>query len=141
VRAKEGGPSGATMRHVLLTIATHANKDLLAWPTMRTLMKETRLYEHAVSDHVNLAIEEGWIERVKVKGEGKGWKNAVYRLSLPNGVAVSATASPAHAVAPIATRQAAHGVADGVAVNGDGVAPEADMVLRVAQSIEYYLTS
>ena len=77
------GPTNPTTRHVLLTLATHINKEGKAWPTTLTLTAETALTERSVCTHLEIAANEGWIERMASKGKGKAWKNYTYRLVIP----------------------------------------------------------
>ena len=77
------GPTNPTTRHVLLTLATHINIEGKAWPTTLTLTAETALTERSVCTHLEIAANEGWIERMASKGKGKAWKNYTYRLVIP----------------------------------------------------------
>ena len=77
----KGGPVNPTTRHVLLTLATYAGRDLKAYPSTMTLAGATALSERAVCTHLEIATQEGWITRV-LRGEGKGWRNYIYTLAM-----------------------------------------------------------
>jgi hypothetical protein len=67
---------------VLLTLATHVNRDLQCWPTTKLLTAETGLSERSVCTHLEIADQEGWIKRTD-RRTGKGWKNYIYTLTIP----------------------------------------------------------
>lgn len=81
----DGGPPSPTTRHVLLTLATHADPQGVAWPSIKKLMSETRLSNRAVIEHLHNAETAGWIKRSATR-EGKGWRHSVYTLTVPNSV-------------------------------------------------------
>ena len=89
------GPANPTTRLVMLTLATYTGRDLVAYPSAMTLAAATALTERAVRTHLDIAEQEGWIRRT-LRGEGKGWRNYVYTLSLP-----SLRAEPHSAAGPI----------------------------------------
>jgi predicted transcriptional regulator len=85
----ERGPC-ATARLVGLVLATHMNKELVAWPSIQVLSKETGLSDRAVGTHLQGLEDERWIAR-SLRGEGKGWRNYLYRLTCPKPPEVTAT--------------------------------------------------
>jgi len=85
----EHGPPEATTRHVLLTLATHANPEMTCWPSIEVLSKETSLSVRSVGTHLQLAAQDGWIQRTP-KRQGKNWKNYFYTLTMPSPRAVAA---------------------------------------------------
>lgn len=79
------GPANPTTRHVLLTVATHINKQQgTAWPSIRMLMAETLLSNRCVIEHLHCAETDGWIKRSSVLGEGKAWRRSVYTPVVPD---------------------------------------------------------
>lgn len=80
------GPPSGTRRHVLLALATHLDRDGMAWPSIATLAAETCLTERTVITHLERAVREGWIQR-EFKRRGKDWRHYVYTVTLPRSVA------------------------------------------------------
>ena len=64
-------------------LATHANRELMCWPPITLLSRESRLAERSIITHLQNAVRDGWITR-KRKGQGKGWKNYNYTLIVPS---------------------------------------------------------
>ena len=79
----ESGPANPTTRHVLLTLATHVNREGQAWPSQKILAAETGLTERSICVHLKLAVDEGWLNRA-THGNGKGWRNHIYTITLPS---------------------------------------------------------
>jgi len=140
----ERGPVNPTTRHVLLTLATHAGRDLTAYPSTKTLASETALTERAVCTHLELAAQEGWIARA-LRGEGKGWKSHIYTLTVPVPLPTEprSAAYPPHGTEP---RSAANG--NGAERDAEGAEPGAlgaersdNMVLNDVQSNNVLNTS
>ncbi|MEX3691860.1 helix-turn-helix domain-containing protein [Paraburkholderia sp. BR14263] len=76
----------STTRHVLLTLACHVNdagED--AYPSTRTLARETGLSERSVCTHLDLAEEEGWFVKRKHGYGGQKWARNQYYPSIPEG--------------------------------------------------------
>jgi hypothetical protein len=81
--ASVAGPGSPTTRHVLLTLATHADRAGKAFPSIKTLAGETGLSGRAVVQHVQIAVQDGWLMREKTKRDGQGWRRSTYWLRLP----------------------------------------------------------
>ena len=72
-------------RHILLTLAFHMNpQGGQCFPSIATLMRETRLSNRTIITHLERAVSEGWITRVS-RGTGKGWKRHEYNICFPSG--------------------------------------------------------
>ena len=71
-----------TVRLVLLALAYHANKDSLAWPSLKTLEKETGIDERKVRVALEVLQENSWIK--KVAGHKPGKAGVKYLLTLPS---------------------------------------------------------
>ena len=85
--ATEHGPRSPTTRHVLLTLALHMAVDgSRAFPSEQRLAQETGLSERAVSTHLRLASEQGWIVRRRRRQVGKDWAQYVYQAAVPAGL-------------------------------------------------------
>jgi DNA-binding transcriptional MocR family regulator len=95
------GPSSPTTRHVLLTLALHMAADgSRAFPSEQRLAQETGLSERAVSTHLRLASEQGWIVRRRLRQAGKDWAQYVYQAAVP---ATRSAPEPGSGPTPIAT--------------------------------------
>ena len=73
-----------TVRLVLLALAYHANKDSHAWPSAKTLEKETGIDERKVRVALEVLQENSWIK--KVAGYKPGKAGTKYLLTLPSFV-------------------------------------------------------
>ncbi len=81
--ASENGPASPTTRLVLLVLASHMDLDGgSCFPSVRTLIGETGLSNRSVLDHLKLAADAGWIERLE-SGTGQGWKRHAYQAEVP----------------------------------------------------------
>jgi hypothetical protein len=80
----EAGPPSATTRHVLLTLATHADRAGKAFPSIKTLANETALSKRAVVQHIKVAVLDGWLIRGTALCEGQAWRRSTYVLSIPS---------------------------------------------------------
>ena len=81
----------STTRLVLLTLACHVNdagED--AYPSTKTLAKETGLSERAVCTHLDLAEAQGWFVVRKHGYGGQKWKRHQYYPCIPEGFEVAA---------------------------------------------------
>ncbi len=78
-----GDPSTSNIRGSLLTLGTHANRDLKCWPAIALLAAETGLHERTVRECMTFAEQTGWIHREPRKEGGQAWRNYVYTLTLP----------------------------------------------------------
>ncbi len=84
--ASEHGPH-PTMRHVLLTLSLHMNADgSSCYPSIRRLAVESGLHRGTVNRHLQLAEEDGWLDRTLRGLQGQGWKRLEYRPAFPRGV-------------------------------------------------------
>lgn len=83
---KKRGPKGSTIRHVLLTLATHVHrKDAECWPTVRLLAEECDLSVRSVIDQLEIAAKEGWIKKKFARNDRMKHAGQVYTLTLPSG--------------------------------------------------------
>lgn len=85
-----------TTRHVLLTISCHMNdRGEGCFPSMRELARETGRSLRAVCEHINVAIEAGWLVRFEHGYRGQRWKRSEYRPGWPPAAeGVDATSTP-----------------------------------------------
>jgi hypothetical protein len=82
--ASQRGPASPTTRHVLLTLGLHMASDgSRAFPSENRLALETGLSERAVSTHLRIAIQLGWIVRKRERQIGKDWAQYFYRAAIP----------------------------------------------------------
>lgn len=82
------------MRHVLLTLSLHMNADgSSCYPSIRRLAVESGLHMGTVSKHLQLAQEDGWLERTLRGMSGQGWRRLEYRPAFPEGVRTEHTPS------------------------------------------------
>lgn len=83
--ASMSGPS-ATTRHVLLTLALHADADGgSCFPSTRLLEQRTGLSRRTVEGRLRDAERDGWISREPC-GEGQAWRHMSYTLTFPMNV-------------------------------------------------------
>jgi DNA-binding transcriptional ArsR family regulator len=59
------------------------NRELVAWPSIELLSRETGLSDRTVGTHLQTLEDQGWIARSRRSREGKGWRNYQYRLTRP----------------------------------------------------------
>lgn len=131
VISKHGGPSSSTTRHVLLTLATHVDRELVAFPSIETLTGESGLSDRAVRMHLALAERGGWIQRSARREGGKAWANYVYRLTLPQVAAASSAGAIHEGAAADAAASSPEGPAslsEGAALHSEGAAPDSTLV-------------
>lgn len=76
------GPASSVTRHILLTLAIHADRYLKCFPTIKLIAREAAVSERTVCTHLEKAVAEGWLKR-SYRGNGKQWKNYVYTLTVP----------------------------------------------------------
>ena len=79
------GPANSTTRHILLTIATHADRrTLTTYVGLRTLARETGLSDRTVCSHLmEPAMHGGWITRTPRPGGGQWRTGFEYALTIP----------------------------------------------------------
>lgn len=129
--SKHGGPARSTTRHVLLTLATHVDRDLVAFPSIETLTGESGLSDRAVRMHLTIAERGGWIQRSARREGGKAWANYVYRLTLPPVAAASSAGAIYEGAAADAAASSPEGPAslsEGAAPHSEGPAPDGTLV-------------
>lgn len=80
-----------TRKLVLLTLATFVNRHGVAFPTQVQLAVACGMKERAIRKHLALAIEEDWIERVRV---GRSGVASEYVLKLSTASAPTGTRVP-----------------------------------------------
>ena len=74
----------STTKLVLMALSTHINKETgLAFPSIRTLMKETSLGSEAVVKHIGDAKKAGWIEIGNHGYQDQRWARKSYRPRIP----------------------------------------------------------
>lgn len=75
----------ATMRHILLTLSLHMDRNLSScWPSIKTLAARTGLNEKTVRNQLKQAEKQGWIKRGIMGANGKGWRLYCYVGTFPN---------------------------------------------------------
>lgn len=78
----------STTKLVLFVIAEYANSiDDTCWPSLEQLAERASLSTRAVTEHLGVAEEAGWIRRWKSRKGGRKWAHAHYRLTVPEDVA------------------------------------------------------
>jgi len=83
--ASATGPDSATMRHILLTLSLHMDRNLSScWPSIKTLAARTGLNEKTVRNQLKQAEKKGWIKRGTRGANGKGWRLYCYVGKVPN---------------------------------------------------------
>jgi len=127
----ERGPASGTTRHVLLTLATHVDRELVAFPSVETLTDESGLSNRTVRTHLAIAERDGWINRSARREGGKAWANYVYKLTLPPaGAAADAGAMDEGAATDAAAPppQGAASLSEGAATVAEGAATDSTLV-------------
>jgi len=96
--ASEQGPASATTRHVLMTLSIHMEADGgNAFPSEDLLALETALTTRAVSTHLRLAVDQGWLRRYRERRRGKAWAQYFYQAAIPAHVDAPERRSPPQA--------------------------------------------
>lgn len=89
-----GGPGTIVTRAVLCGIAKHADKKTgECWPSVKTLAANLNSNRQTVADHIAIAVEAGWLEKVERDG-----KSHVFRLTLPTEGADRTSTGPANEI-------------------------------------------
>ncbi|WLE60250.1 helix-turn-helix domain-containing protein [Burkholderia plantarii] len=79
----------ATTKLVLFVVAEYTNGvDETAWPALETIAEKATLSIRAVTKHLSLAGELGWLTRWKSRRPDRKWAHAHYRLSIPEHAAL-----------------------------------------------------
>jgi hypothetical protein len=77
-----------TTKLVLFVIAEYANSiDDTCWPSIDEIAGRATLTARAVSKHLGVAEQAGWIRRWKSRKAGRKWAHGHYRLTVPEDVA------------------------------------------------------
>lgn len=79
-------PSGRKL--VLLVLATYVNRHGIAFPTQTQLADACGMKERAIRGHLSAAIEEGWIERLRVGRSGVASEYQLSTGTVPTGTDV-----------------------------------------------------
>lgn len=129
------GPPSPVTRHVALAVATHADREGYAYPSMRLLATETALSERAVVLHVQMAVEQGWLTCRQAAGQGQAWKRNIYRLSIPEGAAPRSAPLPPQGT----DRHAAPTTAEGTqrVILAEGTDPGAEGAARHSEGTDF----
>ncbi|WP_246795641.1 helix-turn-helix domain-containing protein [Burkholderia perseverans] len=78
----------ATTKLVLFVVAEYTNGvDETCWPALETIAEKATLSIRAVTKHLSLAGELGWLTRWRSRRPDRKWAHAHYRLSIPDHVA------------------------------------------------------
>ncbi|USS42767.1 helix-turn-helix domain-containing protein [Burkholderia glumae] len=79
----------ATTKLVLFVVGEHTNGiDETCWPSLDRIAELASLSVRAVSKHLTLSVELGWLTRWKSRRPDRQWAHAHYRLSIPEGAAL-----------------------------------------------------
>jgi hypothetical protein len=85
----------ATTRHVLLTISCFMNElGDGCYPTQEQIAEATGLSIRAVREHVDTAVEAGWLTRQEHGFKGQKWRNYEYAAAWPETQHVDKGAEP-----------------------------------------------
>lgn len=82
------GPKASTTRLVLLCLSLHMNEQgENCFPSITRLATESALSRKSVIDHLQLAEDEGWIDRQeRPERNGQGWRRMQYSPKIPPGI-------------------------------------------------------
>lgn len=87
-RAMTASDLPGTTKLVLFVIAEYANSiDDTCWPSIEEIAARATLTTRAVSKHLGVAEQAGWIMRWKSRKSGRKWAHGHYRLTVPENVA------------------------------------------------------
>ena len=87
-RAMTASDLPGTTKLVLFVIAEYANSiDDTCWPSIDEIAGRATLTARAVSKHLGVAEQAGWIKRWKSRKSGRKWAHGHYRLTVPEEVA------------------------------------------------------
>jgi len=77
----------STTKHVLQTISIHFMDENggRCYPTVEQLMQKTSLSNRCVIDHLNLAVDKGWLKHTPY-GKGQAWRRWNYQAVFPDNV-------------------------------------------------------
>ena len=82
------GPKASTTRLVLLCLSLHMNEQgESCFPSINRLAMESALSRKSVIDHLQIAEQEGWIDRMeRPERNGQGWRRMQYSPKIPPGI-------------------------------------------------------
>jgi hypothetical protein len=87
-RAMTDSDLPSTTKLVLFVVAEYANAmDDICWPALETIAEKATLSVRAVSKHLTIAEQHGWLTRWRSRRPDRRWAHAHYRLSIPDSVA------------------------------------------------------
>jgi hypothetical protein len=83
----ELGPDSATKRLILLVLSIYMDKDgSSCFPSIKTISRDARLSERAISANLSLLSDEGWIIKIDRWVSGRGWRHLQYKASVPQKI-------------------------------------------------------
>jgi len=79
----------STTKLVLFVVAEYSNgMDGTCWPSLETIAEKATLSVRAVTKHLGIASELGWLTSWRSRRPDRKWAHAHYRLSIPEDVAL-----------------------------------------------------
>ncbi|WP_218669600.1 helix-turn-helix domain-containing protein [Burkholderia cenocepacia] len=79
----------STTKLVLFVVAEYSNgMDGTCWPSLETIAEKATLSIRAVTKHLGIAAEFGWLTSWRSRRPDRKWAHAHYRLSIPEDVAL-----------------------------------------------------
>lgn len=79
----EHGPLKSTTRLLLLVLSVFMGKNGFCFPSTKKIAQASGLSERSVCDHIKVAVEAGWLEKIENTGHGKSWKRNSYKAKKP----------------------------------------------------------
>ncbi|QTD91771.1 helix-turn-helix domain-containing protein [Burkholderia anthina] len=79
----------STTKLVLFVVAEYSNgMDGTCWPALETIAEKATLSIRAVTKHLGIAAEFGWLTSWRSRRPDRKWAHAHYRLSIPEDIAL-----------------------------------------------------
>ncbi|WP_198390656.1 helix-turn-helix domain-containing protein [Burkholderia ubonensis] len=79
----------STTKLVLFVVAEYSNgMDGTCWPSLETIAEKATLSVRAVTKHLGVAAQFGWLTSWRSRRPDRKWAHAHYRLSIPEDVAL-----------------------------------------------------
>ncbi|WP_198432482.1 helix-turn-helix domain-containing protein [Burkholderia ubonensis] len=79
----------STTKLVLFVVAEYSNgMDGTCWPSLETIAEKATLSIRAVTKHLGIAAQFGWLTSWRSRQPDRKWAHAHYRLSIPEDVAL-----------------------------------------------------
>ena len=79
----------STTKLVLFVVAEYSNgMDGTCWPSLETIAEKATLSIRAVTKHLGIAAQFGWLTSWRSRRPDRKWAHAHYRLSIPADVAL-----------------------------------------------------